>query len=429
MRRAQDLRREPRFKRPCLDVLGDHPLRNSSPALAAAVAEALTAYVVPSTADSYGKIAARYVDFCGAHGVPAFPCDAVTVCAWLLRLMTSVKPTSLRVYLAAIRFGHINRGHPWTLTGNELIRRVLRYVKRRFPCGGKAAKIPISLSLLHRILPQLPGWPDVDALLYDDLLFATASVCATCGFLRGGEFTHTPHQHRPILRLAHINVSTVRGQTALVISIPQPKNDWWKVAVNVPIFAPMPLASPFNPIRLWTALCSRSKHVHPSSGRAPAPTLPAFHHADGAPLRRRFMVGRTLALLRQCNVELVDARGNPTTVISSSWRAGGVRSMVDAGASDEMIMEMGRWRSRAWVNYLLYSSLDLSRASARMWEAAVPSSSRMDPLRVGAEESAASMQRAHDDARATQLAQARVLGGHVRSVSRGSRFARFTSRS
>jgi hypothetical protein len=51
----------------------------------------------------------------------------------------------------------------------------------------------------------------------------------------------------------------------------------------------------------------------------------------------------------------------------ASWRAGAVRSAVDAGLSEPMIMELGRWKSTAWRFYLLYSPVDVQGAACRMW--------------------------------------------------------------
>jgi hypothetical protein len=343
-------------------------LVEGDPVLAGELADVLENYLVKSTRDNYNSVSSSFERFCSIRGMEPYPVDQIKLCGWILRLMTSVKPTSLKSYLAGVRFVHINKGYEWTLTGNECVRRVIRYVKRTFPCGGKALKVPISLDVLRRILPLLPGWPDLDALSMSDLLFAAASVIAVLGFLRGGEFLHKSNQTRPILKFSDVSLRTVRNVEALVVGIPQAKATWWLTHALVPVF-PTCEGDPFCPVRLWKKLISRSAYVS-ATGVPSSPSLPAFHDASGAPLGHGAMVSHTLLLLGKAGFCLVDDSGQPTTVKASSWRAGGVRSAVDAGLPEQMIMDLGRWKSSAWASYLLHTHGDLREASASMWSAA-----------------------------------------------------------
>jgi hypothetical protein len=85
--------------------------------------------------------------------------------------------------------------------------------------------------------------------------------------------------------------------------------------------------------------------------------------------------------MARAGIMAVDATGRATPVLAASWRAGGVRSAMDAGLSDSMIMELGRWCSVAWRHYLLRTPLDFGTASRRMWRAAA--GSRISRQRVG----------------------------------------------
>lgn len=169
-------------------------LQRGDPGLAALYQHALHNYLVPTTRRNYDYLARTYVEFCELRDLQPWPADEVKICAWMLRLMTRVKPSSLKVYLAAVRFVQLNLGHGWSITGSETVRRTKRYIKRRFPRGEKGQKFPVTLRVLRDALPLLPGWPDVTRMRYDDLLVATAAVIAVCGFLRGGEFLHRPRQ-------------------------------------------------------------------------------------------------------------------------------------------------------------------------------------------------------------------------------------------
>jgi hypothetical protein len=65
---------------------------------------------------------------------------------------------------------------------------------------------------------------------------------------------------------------------------------------------------------------------------------------------------------------------------ASSWRAGAVRSALDAGVPEPYIMAMGRWKSQAWINYVVDRGLDLRQTAHAMW---APSQSR-PPTKSGA---------------------------------------------
>jgi hypothetical protein len=169
-------------------------LQRGDPGLAALYQHAQHNYLVPTTRRNYDYLARAYVDFCELRDMQPWPADEVKICAWMLRLTTRVKPSSLKVYLAAVRFVQINLGHDWSITGSEAVRRTKRYIKRRFPRGEKGQKFPVTLRVLRDALPLLPDWPDVTRMRYDDLLVATAAIIAVCGFLRGGEFLHRPRQ-------------------------------------------------------------------------------------------------------------------------------------------------------------------------------------------------------------------------------------------
>jgi hypothetical protein len=356
-------------------------LAAADPAIFAELVHAHTSYVVPSTQYNYGRLAEQYAAFCRARGLQPWPVDQFKLGGWVIRLMTRVKPSSLKVYLAAVRYVHINHGFVWELTGCEFMRRVLRYVKRTFPAGEKGMKLPITRHVLRRILPLLPGWPRVSAMSFEDLCFACASVVAVCGFLRGGEFLFSPGQARPILLWEHVQVQTVDGGDALVVAIPQPKAEWWRRTSRVPVFSAG--ADDLCPVRLWRALCSRSPCVGRGANGVTGRGLPAFHGPRGQPLTQKQMVQRTLELVQRAGITMVDDRGRELKVMAASWRAGGVRSASEAGLEEATIRELGRWHSSAWTNYLLFTDRDLSGASARMWRhAATPQSARM---RVDAE--------------------------------------------
>ena len=106
---------------------------------------------------------------------------------------------------------------------------------------------------------------------------------------------------------------------------------------------------------------------------------PAFVMRSGAPLSRDWMVAKSEALLAAAKISFIDQSGRPAPVKAASWRAGGVRSALDANIPVPTIMDLGRWRSLAWEKYALISNQDKARAMASMWS----SSPYVLPSRVG----------------------------------------------
>lgn len=333
----------------------------SDPSLGVAVMDSQRGHNVVTTVTNYDGHASDYINFCLIRGLVPFPADGLQLSGWILRLMCTVKPSSLKTYLAAVRSAQLDRNIPWTLTGDESVRRTLRHVRRKFPSVTKGLKIPISLKVLRVILCLLPGWPVMDVMSHEHRMFAAASVLAVMAFLRGGEFLASKGSARAYLKFVDVTLKRVRSMEAVVVAIPQPKATPWLDRVLVPCF--VTAADDFCPKRLWEGYSSRSPC-------AVGPDLPAFHAADGSPLQRDWMVSLTLSLMQRAGIVLTDSQGNSTTVKSASWRAGGVDSAVEAGLSEPLIKELGRWRSNAWTHYLLYSTFDLCAASARMAKAA-----------------------------------------------------------
>ena len=327
--------------------------------------DALRNHIVPTTRRNYDAMARQYVTFCEQYGLAPWPATALKVSMWVIRLMTSVAPSSLRVYLAAVRDAHILEGYKWTLLGDETLRRVLRFVKRKHPSDPAMRKAPVTVEALQCILPLLPGWPNLAALRYDDILFACASVIGVCGFLRGGEFLHRRGQARPVLQFKHMTLMTVNGQETLVVKVPQAKAEWWRTASWVPLYGDR---GPFGPRCLWEAFCDKSPFI--VRGEPTKTDLPAFHHSDGKPLAQEWMVKRTLTLFAEAKIKLQDERGHELKLKAASWRAGGVQSAVRSGIGEATIKELGRWHSSAWERYLVHTGQDLARASAQMWRGA-----------------------------------------------------------
>ena len=349
-------------------VVQTSKLARCDPVLAGQVDQGIVEHVLPKTRSSYRSAKDSYVRFCEVRLLRAWPAKDVNVAGWLHTLATTVAVGSMGMYLSGIKYFHEMRGDKcrWQLDGSEVIRRTLRFLKRRYPVKERAAKLPISLQLLSSILPLLPGWPILMDMSPDDRVFTTASVIGVSGFLRGGEFLVSPGSDRPTLRMRDVQVKSIGSSFAVVIEVPQPKAKFWVEAQSVSCHQMVDgRDDAMCPVRLWEGYVKLLPHAKNEAG-------PAFITASGKPLSRAFMVGRMESLIQKANIALVDAAGRAMSVRASSWRAGGVRSALDARVPTPIIMAAGRWRSTAWMKYFVEYGYDLRRAAENIW-ASVPS--------------------------------------------------------
>jgi hypothetical protein len=329
----------------------------AAPAIALAVDMGLRSHYTVDTASSYGTGERSFTRFCDSHGLTAFPVCAVSYCGWLHVEAKRIKVSSLGMYKAGVRDASILAGHGWEMTDNELVRRTMRFLRKKYPAKSKGKKVPVTVGVLHKILPLLPGWPDMSAMSADDRAFTTASVIAVAGFLRGGEFLCSRRSSRAILMRKHMRVCRIGSKFAVVVSVEQPKARWWLAEVDVPCFENT-ADDTFCPVRLWREYSSR---LGPGADDGPA------FRIGKAALQRDYMVARTTALMRLANISFVDGKGAPMDVKAASWRSGAVCSAVRAHMPVPHMMALGRWTSDAWKNYIMQSPMDLQGSASAMW--------------------------------------------------------------
>ena len=342
-------------------TIARHQLAAADPDLAAVVSVGMTHHVVGKTRSGYKCAKDSFLRFCADRSLVPWPVADVVLAAWLHFIAVTVAVSSMGVYIAGLAYFQGLMGFPWKMCGNELIRRTLRYLKRKFPERGGKVKTPITVALLRVILPLLDGWPVLGEMSQDDRTFATASVLAVAGFLRGGEFLGSASSDRKLLLFDNVCIKQQGGTWAVVIAIPQPKAMFWLETQEVSCFAAENgVDDSLCPVRLWEGYARSSSVIHRVGG-------PAFVMGNGKALTRNVMVKRTAQLMGKAGVVFVDAKGDAMVVKASSWRAGAVRSALDAGVATPFIMASGRWKSAAWINYAVEHGMDLRQTARSMW--------------------------------------------------------------
>jgi hypothetical protein len=357
------------------------------------VSDALQTHVTPKTVKGYASAFNKWARYCDARDIPLFPATELWICGFIVEASTSISQDSLKWYLSAIHYHQGLEGTPWAVNGSEVIRRTMRMTKRLYGSNGRGIKMPLSCSTLASMFVHIPHYPMFGQMSHDDRLFVTASVIAVSAFLRGGEFlTYSGNQRRVLLQS---EVQIIDGPSltkSIEVSIAKPKNMWWLKAAKVP--CSIPTEGTALPILPWVMLVLYREFAR-NAGVTLSDDGPAFVMQNGSPLNRDWMVAKSQALLTAAQITFVDQSGRQAPVKAASWRAGGVRSALDANVPVPVIMDLGRWRSMAWERYALISSQDKANAMASMWS----SSPYSLPSRVGST-CPALVFAAHDDVEA-----------------------------
>lgn len=339
---------------------------HSNPSLATGVSDLLQCSVDYKTKGTYNTALRSFKLFCSTHpDLPFMPTDALTIVGWLYWMCPArISPISCEKYLAGVRWAHICSGYNWSLSAHPLVKQALHALKRRYPelCT-TAPKVPMTYSLMLALASSLHGWPNIDLLSYDDLLWTCASSIAFFASLRGGEFFTYPSSQRHVL-LGNM-VSFLR---------PLPSSPPVGVSLRVPFPKPKPYVlfemayaispsdtCPLCPVKLLSAYRSRCTN----NGLTVTGAAPCFRLSNGRPLNREFMVGRTEALMRRRHIVVRDEFGNTVPLRAASWRSGYVTSALQAGISELQIKSSGRWSSLGGVlPYSVNSTTALQRAAA-----------------------------------------------------------------
>ena len=279
-------------------------------------------------------------DFCKKYKLCPMPVDAVTLCAWMMHKCKSVKVKSVVKYTCGVRLAHILEGFEWTLTSHPLVQVALKSLKKKYPTSNTLQKIPLSLMMLIQMCSCMRGWPTLNNLSFDDLVWATASCIGFFACLRGGEFFVQPKSERPILNGKSVSIHSPPTGAYVYIEVQSPKTR--KDLVAIPAMAMGTNSGfQFDPVVLLRAYRARAamKAINILGANA------AFKTSKGKPIDRLFMISRAEQLRAAAGIVIRNTAGKPIKVSAASWRAGYVMSARQAGVFEETIRSNGRWTS------------------------------------------------------------------------------------
>ena len=252
---------------------------------------------------------------------------------------------SVEKYLSALRMVHMQKGffEPWLRP--EFVKHITRGVTNRDQLvkrmEGKTGKHAMTLELMWSFKVNLSR--SNMRLSKKRIMWAVATIC-WAGALRIHELlarTTTSYCRMTTMTAADITVVKAEVSGAMVdtlkVYLKHPKEERLSAGVTIDIFPTGDFMCPVAAFKAW----KRDKVVKLSTQQ------PLFRLADG----RNYTGEAFNKDIRLMLEGVVDYDKSPIT--SHSFRRGMATFMRQNGYSDEEIMRMGRWHSRAYERYII----------------------------------------------------------------------------
>jgi hypothetical protein len=233
-----------------------------------------------------------------------------------------------------------------TLWDREWISKLLRAIKKHCPSKKRTKRLPITASILRKMLTVDPSNRDNGM---DPALAATA-VIGFFGFFRAGELVDKGPQHDNCLRRKDVSFDDNGGAA---IFLRQSKTDWARRGQTILLHENGTIICPVAHLRyaLQTAKDKR-------------PDAPVFQRQSGAPVT----YSQLMEFLRE---RLAVAGFDPAAFGTQSLRIGAATQLAILGFGDATIRAMGRWTSACFQQlYIRQTESQLAKISAQLAKAA-----------------------------------------------------------
>eukprot|EP00731_Ephydatia_muelleri_P009454 Em0005g40a len=293
-----------------------------------------------STTSTYKVGIQRYLTFCRALDLVPVPSTKRQVALFATHLSTSLRLPTIRVYLAAVSFLHHIGGHRSPVSGNTILKLVLRGIQRKQTQSQcRTPRLPITPQILADLLKHLGCDSTIPS--QDRLMLKAAMSLAFFGFLRVSELT-VPAYHTSCQFLARRDIQFLGHQ--LKVFLTHSKTDQFGQGSVITVGCSEDAFCPVSAMQHYLESC-----------RTP-PSRPLFHFRNGMPLTAK----KFRAILR---FNLKSLGFNPSLFNTHSFRIGAATAAAKAGMSSSTIMELGRWRSAAFHSYVRHHPAHPSAAA------------------------------------------------------------------
>ena len=190
------------------------------------VARYATLTLAPSTRAAYNQGELRYRNFCRLCQWNPLPATDFMLASFAAHIASSVRPTTVANYMAAVRNLHLECGMQDPTKEAMLLSRVLRGIKRAHGLTPVRTRLPLTGSLIRKIVDQV--LLDTTISNPDRKMMQAAILLAFHGFLRCAELViNKPCDFDPRVQAtpSDITISNVQGKSILQFRVKRSKTD------------------------------------------------------------------------------------------------------------------------------------------------------------------------------------------------------------
>ncbi|XP_013392382.1 uncharacterized protein LOC106160349 [Lingula anatina] len=277
----------------------------------------------PSTLATYAQVNQHIQAFEKRSGLSVFPSDAIVTSLFVTYLAEFLAPSTIRTMLSALAYKYqfTNWLDP---TKHFLVLETLRGHHRRN--GTEDTRLPITLNLLSQLYHMSA---QVFCHPYDACLYQTIMLVAFYGLMRISELVLTPAKHA--LQIFDVMLYSDRA----TLTLRSYKHSKPHVEAKITLWRQQYLLCPVRQLELYLL-----KRPQLSTGQL-------FVTARGFPVTRH----QFTCALRQLFTAI---QLNDTRYKSHSFRIGGATLAASLGLPSDLIRQLGRWKSNAFMKYIRY---------------------------------------------------------------------------
>jgi hypothetical protein len=260
---------------------------------------------------------------------------------WLLKVR-KVGGSTVESYLAGIRCAHIAKGLPAPQVRTDLVNLIIRGKKNLQAAERRAANTqsrqPVTQDILALLKARLRVWdaPAVDRRL----VWAVATVCFHGAFRLGELLCKSERVFDPQYVLLDKDMDidmqyrVNKSKGVLRLRLKSPKEDKMNRSLIVDVFGSGSNLCPVKALKSWL-----------DAGVEREAEGPLFCLSSGAPLTPK----KFIQIVRS---QLKGYLEDENTIAGHSFRIGLASMLASLGYSETDIKAMGRWSSRAWLEYV-----------------------------------------------------------------------------
>ena len=269
------------------------------------------------------------MEFCKYLHLKPLPCSKNTIALFAAHLSSYLSLKTIKVYIAAVSHLHQTNGYKPPTVHNSALKLAFRGMKRRSIGKTNFIRRPITRHILKKLVKAICNLKHYSS--HDKLMIKAAFTLAFAAFLRGSEFT-TADTFQPTTS-ATIDDITVLDHISFKFHIKHSKTNQFHKGEVVKLIATGDSLCPVSAMYKYLRTCKAHKKA------------PLFHFKNGLPL--------SMKDLRHILRRLLHKLDYPSKQFNThSFRIGAATSAAASGMSRKKIKRLGRWKSRAYLDYI-----------------------------------------------------------------------------